>query len=303
METTTTDGLTIVSSDPQPAPPDAEALDTEQAAPEDASAAPAESAPAPETPAPDDEKPLSGKQFQRFVDRQTRQTRELERKLAERDGQIDLLMRLAQGQAPPSAPEEPQGPPRRPRQSEFATWDEYEEADNAFIRNVVAYERQQEQVQTRQQTMAQQQQQVEQERMQAIADREQAIRRQHADYDDRLNALMPTITQGVLDALKMAGADGPDLVLHLSRHPDDVTRLNGTPWHDLGRELGKLSGPPSRRPPPGQQGARSSLPEPPQPLSGNGAVASPGYNDAMTQEQFDAWARRTYPGMPYTHRR
>lgn len=295
MEITTQDGLTIVSSDqPEAAPPD-----PEQAAPEAAPEAPAESAPAPETPEPDDDRPLSGKQFQRYVDRQTRATRELERKLAERDGQIDLLMRLARGETPQQQPQEPQGPPRRPRQSEFATWEEYEEADNAFIRDMVAYERQQDTARERQQHSQAQMQQLEQDRMRAIADREQEVRRQHPDYDDRLQSLLPTITQGVLDALKMSGADGPDLVLHLAANPEDVQRLNETPWHDLGRELGKLAAHAAPRRSTSQQRAPNRLPEPPQPVSGGGATATPtAYRDEMTQQQFEDWFARMYPPRP-----
>lgn len=298
METTTQDGLVIVSSDPQPAEPEVD----EGAPEEESSAAEAESPSASEAPE-DDDRPLSGKQFQRFVDRQTRQTRELERKLAERDGQIDMLMKMARGDAQPQAPDEPQGPPRRPRQSEFATWDEYEAADNAFIREAIVYEQAQQAAQQRQQTYAQQQQQLEQERLKAIEAREQEVRRQHPDYDDRLGSLLPTITQGVLEALKMSGADGPDLVLYLANHPEDVSRLNETPWHDLGRELGKLAGSTSRRRTNGQSNAPNRLPEPPQPVGGGGATANPGYRDDMTQAQFDAWVKRTYPDMPYTMRR
>lgn len=298
METTTQDGLIIVSSDPQPEPPE-----TEEGAPlpeEDGS--PADSPPAPEAPEEDDQ-PLSGKAFRRFVDRQTRQQRDLERKLAERDGQIDMLLKMARGDAPPPPQAEPPGPPRRPRQSEFTTWEEYEAADNAFIRQAIAYEQEQQTQHQRSQSFAQQQQELERERLKAIETREQEVRRQHPDYDDRLQTLLPTITQGVLEALKMSGADGPDLVLYLASHADDVERLNNTPWHDLGRELGKLAGASSRRRANGQQGAPNRLPEPPQPVGGGGATANPGYRDDMTQAQFDAWVKRTYPEMPYTHRR
>lgn len=299
METTTQDGLVIVSSDPQPEASE----DTEEVAPEASPPeADADSTPASEAPESDDDRPLSGKQFKRYVDRQTRATRELERKLAERDGQIDMLMRLARGDTPPTQPAEPQGPPRRPRQSEFATWEEYEQADNAFIRDMVAYERHQDMAAQRQQQQQAAMQNLERERLQAIEAREQEVRKAYPDYDDRLNALLPTITQGVLDALKMSGADGPDLVLHLAANPEDVKRLNETPWHDLGRELGKLAG--SRTPRrASQQRAPNRLPEPPQPVGGGGATASQGYRDDFTQQQYDDWVKRTFPDMPYTQRR
>lgn len=308
MEVQTDDGLLILSSDPQPADGQPE---TPIAAPGQEPGTPGESAPPPADDGED--KPVSGRAFQRFVDRNTRQTRELERELATARGHIDSLTKLLQPQGQDPPPSQPAGPPRRPRESDFATAQEFEEANDSYLDAAVEYRLRQRESSQVQETRARDIAAGEQEVIQASRSREAELLRSVPDYFDRIEDLKPRMAPQLLWGLQQAGALGPDLALHLHSHPDDLERLNKVPVHLIGIELGALRAQmPQRQQAPGtppaqpQAGAPSPpprLPEPPQPVAGSGASVTPGYRDDFTQEQYDNWAKRTYPGMLYTHRR
>jgi hypothetical protein len=294
------DGLIVVSSDsPEPQEtPGAPSPDQEPGSP-------AESPPAPE-PSDDDDAPesVSPRELRRLVGRMTAQRTAMERELGATRAQVETLMKLIQ-----PAQQEPEpsriGPPKRPRPSEYATEEAYDAAEERYHTDMVDYRLAEREAGQRQQHVAQTQAEQDARRVGAIRAREAEILKVTPDYYDRFERIGPTLAPQVLWALQQAGAHGPDLVLHLSAHPEEITRLNEVPAHLIGVELGMLRGGtgPRTSAPSGSPSHASRLPEPPQPVNGSGATVQPGYRDDFTQEQYDAWVKRTYPSMPYTWRR
>ena len=310
----TTEGLVISSSDapggetpPEPTP------DVQPAAPasQEPAGTPADPATAPTEPSQtdDDDAPVSPRELRRLVGRMTRRNADVERELAAALARVDTLTRVMQPppQAPP--PQAPAGPPVRPRYEDFGDDESYRAAEDQYFNDTVTYRLEQRDTQQRQQSITQQQQQSDAEKLSAIRAKEAEVVKAVPDYYDRFDAIHPRLAPHLLWALQQAGVHGPDLVLHLAAHPDEIPRLNQVPVHLIGVELGMMragSPSPAASPPPaanGQTSAPNRLPEPPQPVGGGGATVVPGYRDDMTQQQFDDWARRTYPSMPYTHRR
>jgi hypothetical protein len=237
------------------------------------------------------------------VGRMTAQRTAMERELGATKAQVETLMKLIQ---PAGQDEEapPTGPPRRPRQSDYATEEAFDAAEEAYHSNMVDYRLAEREAVSRQHQAAQSQAELDAERTRAIQAREAELVKSTPDYYDRFERLGPQLAPHVLWALQQAGAHGPDLVLHLSQQPQEVERLNAVPAHLIGVELGMLRGP--RHHTPASNGSPNSsprLPEPPQPVGGGGATATTAYRDDMSQEQYDAWVKRTYPHMPYTWRR
>jgi len=302
------DGLIVVSSsDPPEAQQPPEAPETPPGAPAPQEPVEADSPPAPEPSDDVDDTAVSPRELRRLVGRMTAQRTAMERELGATRAQVETLMKLIQ---PPPQEPEPQrtGPPRRPRQSEYATEDEFDAAEEAYHRDMVDFRLAEREAQGRQQYAAQTQAQMEEQRKAAIQAREAEILKTTPDYYERFERIGPSLAPHVLWALQQAGAHGPDLVLHLAAHPDDIGRLNEVPAHLIGVELGMLRGTQPRSgtaAPPGQPPSASSprLPEPPQPVGGTGATVQPGFREDFSQDQYDAWARRTYPNMPYTWRR
>jgi hypothetical protein len=304
----------IVSSDAPEAQQPPEAPETPPGVPAPAEPVEAASPPAPE-PSDEDDTPetLSPREARRLAGRMTAQRTAMERELGAAKAelgamkaQVDTLMKLIQ-----PAQQEPEdgrtGPPRRPRMSEYVSEEAYEAAQEAYERDLVDARLAERETQGRQQAMAAAQAQNYAEKMQAIQVREQELLKTVPDYYERFQFVGPQLAEHVLDALKLTGGHGPDLVLYLADHPEEIPRLNQTPYQELGVELGMLRSPQAARTPPATStNAPSSaprLPEPPQPVSGNGATVTPGYRDDWPQEQFDAWTRRMHPQMPYQQRR
>ena len=312
----TNDGLVISSSDapggetpPEPTP------DVQPAAPasQEPAGTHAEPAPAPTEPTQtdDDDAPVSPRELRRLVGRITRRNADVERELAAALARVDTLTRVIQ--PPPQAPQPqaPTGPPVRPRYEDYGDDESYRAAEDQYFNDTVTYRLEQRDNQQRQQSITQQQQQSDAEKLQAIRTKEAEVVKAVPDYYDRFDAIAPRLAPHLLWALQQAGVHGPDLVLHLSAHPEEIPRLNQVPVHLVGVELGMLraGSPPPAQPHAttpaanGQPPAPTRLPEPPQPVGGGGAQVTPGYRDDFTQQQFDEWSRRTYPNMPYVHRR
>jgi hypothetical protein len=292
------DGLIVVSSDS----PEPQETPGAPAPPEPVEAA---SPPAPE-PSDDDESAVSPRELRRLVGRMTAQRTAMERELGATKAQVETLMKLIQP-APPE-PEPPQtGPPKRPRPSEYATEDAYDAAEETYHRDMVDYRLAEREAGQRQQHVARTQAERDAERVSAIQAREAEILKVTPDYYERFERIGPSLAPQVLWALQQAGPHGPDLVLHLAANPDEITRLNEVPAHLIGVELGMLRGPQPRSNSPayagGSPSSASRLPEPPQPVGGGGGSLTPGYRDDMDQQAYDAWAKRTYPQMPFTWRR
>jgi hypothetical protein len=306
----TADGLMIVSSEtPEvetPPPGDAETPTGVPAPPEPGQA---DSPPAPEADEPDDGA-VSPRELKRLVGRMTAQRAAMERELSATRAQVETLTRLIQPAAPPpEITQEPQGPPRRPRMGDYASEEDYQAAEERYITDMVDWRAAEREAQARMQERGQSQAREYEQTMQAIRSREQDILRTVPDYYERFERIGPTLSPDVLTALKLSGARGPDLVVHLAAHPEDIQRLNQTPTFQIPAELGLLLGqsgslpPVSPAPVSGDATNAPRLPEPPQPLSGGGGQGTGGYRDDFTQEQYDAWVKRTYPSMPFTFRR
>ena len=290
------DGLIVVSSDsPEPTEPTPGAPAPQE--PVEAGSPPAEPS--------DDDAPetVSPRELRRLVGRMTAQRTAMERELGETRAQVDTLMKLIQpASEAPEAP--PTGPPRRPRQSDYATEEAFDAAEEQYHSNMVDYRLAEREASQRQQQVAQSQAELDAERTRAIQAREAEIVRSTPDYYDRFERLGPQLAPHVLWALQQAGAHGPDLVLHLSQHQQEVERLNAVPAHLIGVELGMLRGPRQDTPAPnGSPNTSPRLPEPPQPIGGGGTTPSTAYREDFTQEQYDNWVKRTYPNMPFTWRR
>ena len=301
-----TDGLTIVSSDPAPY--------EEAPSPTDDAGVPAPEEPveaeSPPAQAPSDEDvpdtAISPRELRRLVGRVTAQRTAMERELGATRAQVETLMKLIQPASQEPDPQ-PTGPPRRPRASEYATEEALDAAEEAYHAQMVDYRLAEREAQGRQSQAAQSQAQSDAERTRAIQAREAEIVKSTPDYYDRFERIGPQLAPHLLWALQQAGAHGPDLVLHLSNSPDDIERLNQVPSHLIGIELGMLRGPQSRESTPASNGRAPTssprLPEPPQPVGGGGQTGTLAYRDDFTQEQYDAWVRRTYPEMPFAFRR
>jgi hypothetical protein len=315
METVTDDGVMIVSSDPTPeSPPDetpaAPVPETGPSA-DSASAAPSED---------DDDRPVSPRELRRIVGRFTRQRSDLEAQLGTVRAQNETLMRMLQPPAPPPAVE-PQGPPQPPdipNQLDFDSDEAYRTAQRRYrdeqaryLDDMVTYRLNERDGHQRRERHAQAQQQTEAELDEVIRTRERELIATVApDYLERFSEIGPQLGDTLIWGLKQAGVLGPDLVLHLHAHQDEIARLRQIPPSRIGIELGKVLGTAGvQQPSPAQPRARTAptaplgLPEPPQLVSGGGGSALPGYSDTMTQQQFDEWSKRMYPTMPYQQRR
>ena len=311
METTTQDGLVIVSSDAPPS--DAVEPETLPVAPSDEDGTQADSTPAP-TETDEEGRPVSPRELRRLMGRLTRRESERDREIEALRVQNETLMRFLQPE--PRQPEQPQGPPRRPRAIDFDSDEAYDAAQEKYLNDMVTHRLNERDGQQRMEAQRSQQQAGEAERMSAIHAREQELLKEHPDYYERFEDIGPRLAPQVLWGLQQSGAYGPDLVMHLSQHPQEIDRLNRVPPHLIGVELGMLrtrngatsSTPPATATPsttrtasvpPAPQG----LPEPPQPVSGGSGAVSQGYRDDMTQQQFDDWSKRNFPGMPFTQKR
>lgn len=305
------DGTLQIVAEPVPdaAPPPAEAGDpgasapppVDPAAPEPAAPAPSpESAPeVPERPVAteDDEDEVPGlpKGVQRRIDRLTRQREEARREAAAIQARLQML---EQGyQRPPQEPEPvPLHQQPEPREEDYASQQEWFSAvrawDKAQLKQELAREAWQQQVQHRQE--------AQQRQMQAQA---QAARQKYADFDTVLDRLQTIPTVPALDACVHESELGAELAYYLAQHPDEIQRLNQvaqTAPLAMAREIGKLelrlstptngTSAPSRPP-------SAPLPPPVTPLQGTGSpgTSEPDF-DAMSQKEFEAWWARNYPG-------
>ena len=269
------------------------------AAPPPESPAPAE--PGTETPEPDadsapaapEEEPPVPRGIQRRIDTLTRRNYEYQRELDMLKGTVQALQRPPTPDPMPAAPSRPV----RPRSEDFTSQEAYYAAEDAYIEAVADYRAEQRLTafQAEQATKAQEaaQQQELAAAQQAVRQREAEVLQQHPDYYDRCGVVVRQLSPNLKTAIELAGTHGPDLVLHLHDHPEDIQRLNQVPWHRLGIELGLLraSANGTGAPPPARAAPRQATPkpEPPTPLSGGGRTTTPGYREDMSQAEFEAW--------------
>lgn len=225
----------------------------------------------------------------------------------------------------PEPPPAPQGPPPRPQPRDFegdqagydAAMDTWLDARNTYTARQTLEEHERQRARQAQEGALQQQ---EQERRAQIAEREQALRAQHPDYDARWQQVAQQASPALYGGLQYAGAQGPDLLLYLHAHPEEMQRLNQLAPQDIPFALGQLL--PQAAPPPPATGAapvvsegavapsaapvtqappaRMPPPAPPQTVTAGGSVPPGGYRDDMPQADYETWRRST--GRPFSRR-
>lgn len=304
--------LVTTTADPTPEPP----ADVPTPAPDPA---PTPAALAPEAPAPPDSAP-DGPQtpetsedddeeapepvprgVQRRIDRLTRQREDARRESAAIKARLDML---EQGYRKPPAEAEPiplhQQP--EPREEDYPSQQEWYKAVREWDKAQLKQELAREQQEARQRDRQTQQQQ----RLVAQA---QAARQKHADFDTVLDRLSGVYTAPALDACVQESELGAELAYYLAQHPDEMQRLNQVAHEAplaMAREIGKLElrlSAPAPAPAGNGTAPSSSRPSPPlpppvQPLAGTGSAgpAEPDF-DTMSQREFEAWWKRSFPGV------
>jgi hypothetical protein len=224
----------------------------------------------------------------------------------------------------PEPPPEPQGPPPRPQTRDFegdqagydAAMDTWLDARNTYTARQTLEEHERQRARQMQDATLQQQ---EQERRAQIAEREQALRAQHPDYDQRWQQVAQQASPALYNGLQYAGAQGPDLLLYLHAHPEEMQRLNQLAPQDIPFALGQLlpqaapqapapdaapvvggGAPPPAAPVSQAPAARMPPPAPPQTVTAGGSVPTGGYRDDMPQADYETWRRST--GRPFSRR-
>jgi hypothetical protein len=224
----------------------------------------------------------------------------------------------------PEPPPEPQGPPPRPQTRDFegdqagydAAMDQWLDARNTYTARQTLEEHERQRLRQAQDATLQQQ---EHERRQQIAEREQALRAQHPDYDTRWQQVAQQASPALYGGLQYAGAQGPDLLLYLHAHPEEMQRLNQLAPHEIPFALGQLL--PQAAPSPATEAApvtgggapqppaapvaqappaRMPPPAPPQTVTAGGSVPTSGFRDDMPQADYEAWRKST--GRPFSRR-
>jgi hypothetical protein len=218
----------------------------------------------------------------------------------------------------PEPPPEPQGPPPRPQTRDFegdqagydAAMDQWLDARNTYTARQTLEEHERQRARQMQEAALQQQ---ERERRQQIAEREQALRAQHPDYDTRWQQVAQQASPALYGGLQYAGAQGPDLLLYLHAHPEEMQRLNQLAPHEIPFALGQLL-PQAAPPPPATEAApvasggghtppaapvaqappaRMPPPAPPQTVTAGGSVPTSGYREDMSQADYEQWRKTT----------
>jgi hypothetical protein len=220
-------------------------------------------------------------------------------------GQVDVLTRLLQGQAPePSPSPAPAGPPQRPRAEDFTDQGAYDQAMDTWLDTRTAYMMRQE----RQQSQVQQ----------ALIDREQAYRTAHPDYDAVVRQGLVGRTAPHVQQALMVLPEGPQLAYALARQPEVLQRLNTLPPPLMIAELARLVTPQAATPapeptpaapetpptPPAQTTPPTPLPEPMRPVGGTATSAPVGFDPSTaSQAEFRAAYNRGWRPTPDQLRR
>lgn len=224
----------------------------------------------------------------------------------------------------PEPPAAPTGPPPRPQTRDYegdqpgydAAMETWLDARNAYTTRQTLEDHERQRQRQMQEDALQSQ---EQQRRQTIAEREQAVRAAHPDYDQRWQEVAQQASPALYGGLQGAGAQGPDLLLYLHAHPEEMQRLNQLAPQDIPFALGQLtahatsppagtaaapgggaaappapvsvaSAPPARLPPPA----------PPQTVTAGGSVPTSGYTEQMDQSSYETWRKTT--GRPFSRR-
>jgi hypothetical protein len=271
-------------------------------------------------PAPVEEAPPQPPPWEQKLAALERLTQQLQVDNARLTATVETTQRLRPPEPEPVP--EPQGPPPRPQTRDFegdqagydAAMDTWLDARNTYTARQTLEEHERQRMRQAQEGALQAQ---EQERRQQIAEREQALRAAHPDYDTRWQQVAQQASPALYGGLQWAGAHGPDLLLYLHAHPEEMQRLNQLAPQDIPFALGQLL-PQAAPPTPATEAApvagggaphppatpvaqappaRMPPPAPPQTVTAGGSVPTGGYRDDMPQADYEAWRKST--GRPF----
>lgn len=197
--------------------------------------------------------------FQKRIDEVTAKKYEAEREAAYWRGIAEASGR----QQPPQAP--PEGPPR---EDQFETWDEY---DQARIEYAVEQKLRARDEQTQRTTV-----------LRTYEERAAKARESKPDYESVVNNPSLSITPIMAEVIRVSEA-GPEVAYHLGTNPGEAARIAALPDYLQAAELGRLE---ARLTPMVQQPAqqRAAPPPPPKTLSGVSAGINKSPSDMSMAE-------------------
>lgn len=164
------------------------------------------------------------------------------RKNARRDAELKVRREM-QSAPPPADKKEPQAPPKEeeaPKPDDFATHEEYQAAQTKHVaRETVREERKKEAAETEQRTAAEKSKQAQQAWSKKI---EAAMSKIH-DFEDVLEDNELVMEQVKSAPMRQAITEsdiGPQIVYHLCKHPDEVTRIAALPVYKQAAAIAKI---------------------------------------------------------------
>ena len=198
---------------------------------------------------------------------------------------VQALLRQQEGQGgePGSAPhgQQPEAG-QRPKQEDFTDYSEFIRADAEWVADKRAREIID---QERQQFRKSQTQRSQQAVMDAHMDRVERAREKYEDFDDVAFAEDVPITNEMRNAI-LGSEHGADIQYYLGSHPDEAARITRMDAYAQVREIGKLEGKLTAKPPK----KSTTAPPPPKTLKGGG---KPEKDPAkMTQVEYEAWRNK-----------
>jgi hypothetical protein len=234
---------------------------------------------------PPDPKPKHKGGFQKRIDKLTKERRETEAENAK------LRQQLADKIQPAAKPAEtpPAADTGEPKEEDFDTYKEYDDARVDWRVDQKFEQRQQKETEKQQEAAAA-------ERLSKVQKQTDAVREKYPDYDEMFaNAENLRITPVVEFALKES-ENLPALQYHLLRNSEEVERLNALPsLLAVAVELGKIEAqlaPPVKTPPATPKPTTSSAPPPVAPVGGGKAKSAPSLTGDMPYADYEKHRER-----------
>ncbi|HEU4707931.1 MAG TPA: hypothetical protein VFS17_01330, partial [Methylophilaceae bacterium] len=169
-------------------------------------------------------------------------------------------------------------PEGKPKQEDFATYEDYLEA---LAKHTVAEERRKAEAEAEEAK----EKQTREAKAKTYAERAEKARERMPDFDDVVDQDLP-VSRAMIEVI-MESDIGPDLAYYLGKNPDEATRIAQLSPIAAARELGKIEAkltPADKTDPP----KPSDAPKPPNPVKGTTTVSSsPADNDST-----DSWMKK-----------
>ena len=212
-----------------------------------------------------------------------------QRQLTKAQAEIDALKEMVYalvgekgGSGPAPSDQQRSETSPRPKQEDFTDYSEFIRADAEWVADKRAREIIE---QERQQFRKSQAQRSQQAAMDAHMDRVEKAREKYEDFDDVAFAEDVPITNEMRNAI-LGSEHGADIQYYLGSHPDEAARITRMDAYAQVREIGKLEGKLTAKPPK----KSTTAPPPPKTLRGGG---KPEKDPAkMTQVEYEAWRNK-----------